>query len=306
MAKKFWVDDNSEKTLQEGFEEFITFCRIKNLSPATVRSYNQRFTAFMDWFNGNIADINQESINQFILLLQANCNSVNINTYLRHIRAVLNYWVKLGYMQRVQVPMQKVQQSVKDCYTIDELKILLKRPAPRSEFTEYRNWAIINMYVAFGCRVSTLINIQNKDIDFENSLITFSHTKNKRTQIIPMSPQLVAVLREYMGLRKGSAQDYLFPAVTDTKLNPNGVYQAIAKYNQRRGVIKKGSHLFRHTFVKNWLVNSKGEILSLKRITGHTTTKVLEGYANLFGEDLRATYEEYNLLDKIKTERIKL
>lgn len=58
---------------------------------------------------------------------------------------------------------------------------------------------------------------------------------------------MVAVLKEYMRVRKGTAADYLFCNDSEEMLTENGLRRAIADYNKRRGVSKTSIHLFRHT-----------------------------------------------------------
>lgn len=55
-----------------------------------------------------------------------------------------------------------------------------------------------------------LINIEICDIDFENELINYRHTKNRKIQAVFMSITLNKVLVKYPRHRKGGTDEYLF------------------------------------------------------------------------------------------------
>ena len=64
---------------------------------------------------------------------------------------------------------------------------MLKKPnIKQCDFTEYRNWAMVNFIIATGCRISSVINIKIQELDLDNALVSLSHTKNKSAQILPL------------------------------------------------------------------------------------------------------------------------
>jgi len=126
-----------------------------------------------------------------------------------------------------------------------------------------------------------------------------------RLQFIPLSRQLGQVLQEYLRYRGGKSEDLLFPSETNTKLLTTSIAHDIAKYNRERGIAKTSCHLFRHTFVKNWILQG-GDPLRLQKILGHSTLAMTQHYSNLYGQDLRHHFEDFNLLSRLKTDKIKL
>ena len=99
-------------------------------------------------------------------------------------------------------------------------------------FAEYRNWVIINLLLNNGCSTATIRNIQIKDVDIENKVIYLRHTKNKRAQVIHLCEALCGVLREYMRVRGGDGDDYLFPNENGSQLTENGLRCTIFKIQQ--------------------------------------------------------------------------
>ena len=143
--------------------------------------------------------------------------------------------------------MIKTNEVIKDPYTDKEIELLLKKPnIKKCNFAEYRNWVLVNYLISTGNRIQTVINIKICDVDFENTLITLRHTKNRKQQIIPMSSSLNSISVEYLEYRNGSSDNWLFCSTYGQKLNTNSIYQAIKKHNIKHGVTKTSPHLFRH------------------------------------------------------------
>ena len=127
------------------------------------------------------------------------------------------------------------------------------------------------------------------------------YTKTNKAQIIPMSKALSVVIKDYIKMWRSEAPDsgYLFPNVGDEKLTVNALKHSITNYNQSRDVDMISVHAFRHTFAKNWIRNT-GDVFRLQKMLGHTTLEMTRQYVNMFEEDLKQDFEEYNPLDRIK------
>lgn len=294
-------------TTETAFDDFIRFSRAKNLSEETIINYQRQFRTFNNFFEGDLLDITEDTIVEYIEHLQdKELAPTSINTALRHLRAIFNYWADKLYIQPVKVTMLKVNEQIKDTYTDEEIAKLLKRPdLKRTSFREYRTWAIINFFVGTGCRMSTMLNVRIGDIDWDNELIAYQHTKNKKAQFVPLSRQLAVVLREYLKHRQGVPEELLFPSETNKMLLRSSVAHDIANYNHKRGIEKTSAHLFRHTFAKNWIL-SGGDPLRLQKVLGHQSLVMAQHYANLYKQDLKRSFDDFNLLNKFTTERIKM
>lgn len=307
MAKIRLKTKSDSATMEERFAEFIRYCKAKNLSPVTIKDYEREFKGFHIFYNGKIEDIAEDIILQYIEHLQSRgIATTTINTALRHLRAIFNYWAEQKYCKPIKVKLLRVNEEIKETYTDEEICKLIKKPDIKTcTFREYRTWAIINFLIGTGCRLSTLTSVKIGDIDWENEMIAFTHTKSKKAQFVPLSRQLAVVLKEYLQHREGEVSDLLFPSENDTKLLGTSVAHDIARYNKKRGVQKTSAHLFRHTFAKNWILQG-GDPLRLQKILGHSTLAMSQHYANLYKTDLKNNFEDFNLLSRLKADKIKL
>jgi integrase/recombinase XerD len=195
----------------------------------------------------------------------------------------------------------KAEETIKETYTDKELAVLLKKPdTKKCNFAEYRNWAIINFLLNSGSRAATIRNIESRDVDLENAIVYYRHTKNKRAQVIPLCSTMTGILREYMNIRGGEASDYLFPNDSGGQLTENGLRCTIARYNERRGVQKTSLHLFRHTFARKYLIDCGGDAFTLQRLLGHSTLDMTKHYCAIFDADITKNFDNLSPLAQMK------
>ena len=299
--------------LEEGLKEFILDCKIRNLAPATIISYEECFGYFTSYLNSCFSNINvrkditKATIDKYIMnMKQNNLKETTINIRLRSIRCVLYYFMNNNYIDNFKICLIKENNKIPKLYTDNEIKKLLQKPNIKTcSFAEYRTWGIINFLVATGVRCRTLRNIKINDLDFDNDLIYLKTTKNRKPLVIPMGKALKKVLIEYLKVRGGIDEDFLFCNLEGNQITKNALSKIISKYNRKRGVTTTGIHAFRHYFAKAYIQNG-GNALKLQKLLGHSTLKETQRYVDLFGNDLQKDFDKFSPLDNLfcNTQRI--
>lgn len=309
MRKKIEINLN-EMTFDRGYDEFIFNCRARNLRPATIRFYDNSIRSIYKFIDPKmpIKNITKTTVDSFIIGCQnkLDIKDITIHTYLRALKAILYYFMKLGYMEKFHIPLIKYDKPVIETYTEEEVKLLLKKPnKSKCSFVEFRNWVICNMLYATGMRSSNLISLKIKDIDLYNNLISMKTTKNRKPLVIPITKSLQPILREYLTIRKGEDEDYLFCSAYGDIISRDALNGSMKSYNNNRYVNKTGIHRWRHTFAKQWILNH-GDIIKLQKILNHSNLDMVRNYVNMFTKDLQKDFEEFNPLEFISKKSIKM
>jgi len=269
------------------FKEFYRSMEIKGRAVDTLKTYthmNRYFTEFLKMQYGDIVycdAIGLETFEDYIMYLKEKGidNNITINSYMQNVSPVIKYGYKKGYIfEDFCIPYVKAQETFKEIYTQQEMNILLKKPNDK-EFTSIRTWAVIWTFASTGIRATELRNLKVGAVDLMNRSITVNHTKNKKARYLPISNSLAEVLEEYLNIRGGEAEDFLFPSIFNQQIARSSLQKGIKKWCNDRGVEKCSLHLFRHTFITN-AVNTNCSPLILKKITGHSTMKELSRYYN--------------------------
>lgn len=298
-------------SMHDAFEEFIADKELANCAYKTIENYTKSYEYFVEFeFDGedniDIADENLKIyVQQWIASMQKQQMRISsINHYLRDIRAFL-YWCMHEDRRYIEytfkIELVKGQEELPKGFTDEEVEILMQKPNNVKDFTEWRNWAIVNWVLATGNRAGTIREVKIGDIDFANGEIALRHTKSKKAQIAVLSPALEPILREYIKrCRKGCAEDeWLFPSITNEQLTVEALSQSFAKYCKERGVTTTSVHSLRHYFATSWIrAGGRGELL--QKALGHSTYDMTQRYINLVESDLKEDYDRYSPLDRIK------
>ena len=298
-------------TIEETFSDFIISRKTKGLAEKTLQSYQSQFQAVarhMD-VKMDIAMLQKADLDAMIISMRdASLSPNSINSYTRTLKSFFSWCNEQG-ITRLNIPLYKAEETVKETYSDLELSALLKKPDIRkATFAEYRDWVIINFLLNCGSRAATVRAIQIRDVDLDGGMVFYRHTKNRKAQVIPLCSAMVSILREYLRHRGGEAADYLFCTETGSQLTENGLRQSIARYNTRRGVQKTSIHLFRHTFARKYLIDCGGDAFTLQKLLGHSTLAMTKHYCAIFDADLTKNYDNFSPLAQLKSNstRIKM
>lgn len=310
MRKRISMRQIDALTVDEAFDIFIQKAEVRNLSERTIKTYKNHFMIFCKSVDRAklMEEMDIDVVDDFVLYLKenSNANDITIASYMRTLRSFLYWAMREGYVAKFNIPIPKTEKKVKETYSQEELGKLLKKPnKQKCDFTEYRIWVFENYLLATGNRISSALNLKIEDIDFGSGNIIIRKTKNRHQMIIPMSSTLESVLKEYLLVRGGKDDDYVFCNSFGGKGELRSYQQAVADYNIKRNVYKTSCHLFRHTFAKNWLLNG-GDIFRLQKILGHSDLTVVKEYVNLFTNDLGIDFDKFNPLDNIIRKQAKI
>ena len=282
-------------TIQQAFEKFQKYNRLKNLSQGSLDFYAAKGRSFFRFLGDTeqpIHTITEETVEDYIFYMKdQQLHDTTINTNLRMVRAFLYWCMEKGYLEQFSIRLVRADDPIKEPYTTDELQKLLKEPDCKTcSFAEYRNWVIVNFLLGTGCRASTLLNLQIGDLDLSAGTVFFRHMKARNQQIVPLSKALVKIMEDYLEHRSGDPTAPLFVSEYGNKMTLNSLGNAVWNYNHSRGVEKTSMHLFRHTYAKLY-IQAGGDPFRLQKLLGHADLTMTRRYVALYADDLRANYD---------------
>lgn len=308
MARKITMGAQSRKSVAEVFDDFVVSKMAQGLSDITIATYRHHIHSISNHLDIQkpMEALTRKDLEAMIVSMRASGLAHNsISSYCRVFRTFSN-WCRDCGLNIPQLPNIKDKETVKEAYTDAELLALLKRPKKDCSFCDYRNWAIVNFLMNSGCRSSSVRNIQNQDVDLETRQVILRHNKNGKIQTVPLCSQMVSILREYMPVRGGKPEDYLFCDQYGGMLSMNGLRLAIARHNQSRGVQKTSAHLYRHTFARKYLVDCGGDAFMLQRLLGHSTLKMTKHYCAIYDADIAKDYDRFSPLAQLNQQKEKI
>ena len=296
------------KNFLEVFEMFVTSQTAKGVADITIRNYRYHMKNMSNYLDAELPfdEISKREIEQMVVKMRkAGLAHNTIATYNRMLKTFYN-WCKEENLSTLSIVSIKEKETVKETYTDEEIGLLLRRPDKNCDFGEYRSWVVVNFLLNCGCRAATVRNIQNRDVDFDSSQVVFRHNKNGKIQVIPLCSLMANILREYMKIRGGEPQDYLFCDVYGGMLTEDALRHAIARYNKGRGVKSTSIHKFRHTFARKYLLDCGGNAFTLQKLMGHSTLNMTKHYCRVFDSDVGKDYDLHSPLAQFQKTKARI
>ena len=244
--------------LTDSFLDYLLYER--NYSEGTVKYYRSDILELQDFGKemlGDLtpSDIDAELVREWIAsLMDRGCASSTINRKLSSIRAYYKFLLRKGEvavdpLRKITGPKKKKPLPV--FLREGEMDKLLDDTDFGEGFEGCRNHLIIEMFYATGMRLSELIGLDDKDVDYSASLIKVTGKRNKQ-RLIPFDEELKFSMQEYVNVRNET-----IPVRSDAffvRENGKRLYRSIVAYLVKRNlskvvtVKKRSPHVLRHTF----------------------------------------------------------
>jgi integrase/recombinase XerD len=312
---KFYLDD------------FMLYCTSKNLSPKTLKSYQQTLNLFFHYLENELGidtplEVRSSHLRQYIQYLQErgkytvkttnmdkNCpenrtdlgkeiSPNTINNYIRNIKVFYNFLVEEEELRKnpiKNIKYLKKRKRKKEALTEKEIDILLKE-FDTTKFHEYRDWLITRLLLTTGARVGETLSIKEQDVDFRNKAIILKDTKNKSERYAYLTHTIASDLKRWIKFKDLYLQtDLLFPTNRGTKLTIGSYETKLKKIAKKANIDNVFPHRLRATFAIQFLKNG-GSIYVLSKLLGHSSIEVTQVYLDLTDKELQEQFLKYHPL----------
>jgi site-specific recombinase XerD len=159
------------------------------------------------------------------------------------------------------------EPRLRDYLTRDEVAALLR--SSKKSCHGARNHAMILLAYRHGLRASELVNLRVSDLDLQRGTIYCRRAKGSRSNLRPMKPDEVDVLRKLLARREPSASDYVFPSERAAKMSRSAFWRIVAKAGERAGLpVKAYAHQLRHA-CGYYLANKGCDLRLIQDYLGH-------------------------------------
>ena len=215
---------------------------LRNLSPATQRSYLHAVTKFSKYFKRSPDRLGYEEVRAF----QVHLMSQGISWQ------ALNQTVcALHFFYKVTLNRPDIVERIAYARTPRQLPVVLSADEVVCFLEAVRSrkarMALTTAY-ATGLRVSEVVSLKVADIDSARMVINVRHGKGARDRTVTLSPLLLQILRDHWRRERPGA--WLFPGRGgDKPVDAAVLHAACRRANAAAGLAKHVSvHTMRHSF----------------------------------------------------------
>jgi site-specific recombinase XerD len=255
---------------------------VRNLSPATQRSYLHAVTKFSRYFSRSPDRLSVEDVRAFqVHLVSTGISWPALNQTVCALRFF--YGVTLGQAEIPQrIPYAREPRKLPVVLNADEVVRFLEAVASLKTRT-----ALTTAYAA-GLRVSEVVGLKVCDIDSGRMVIRVEHGKGGKDRYVMLSAHLLRILRTYWRLAR--PRHWLFPGRDESKpIDVQVLHSSCRSACAAAGLAKRVTvHTLRHSFATHLLENG-ADIRIIQVLLGHGNLSTTARYTQVSNVLIRRT-----------------
>ena len=269
-------------------EKYLIYCKEEKYNAASsIKTKQDYLTKLLSYFSQHgiieLKDLCKQSIVSFInKVIEKGNVSKRRNFYI--LRDFLQYLFIEGIsLEDLSIYVPKIKSAKRKKLPVyfkqEEIEEKLKE-IPRERKIEKRDYAIILIAARLGLRVSDILNIRLKDIDWEHHQLHIVQPKTKHFNVLPLSKEVGWAIIDYIkNARPNCKNEYLFVKMR-YPFEKMEKFHNFNKYFETEKIenTKKGIHNLRHSLAKNML-DQEIPLHTISSVLGH---KSLETTSNTY------------------------
>jgi integrase/recombinase XerD len=158
------------------------------------------------------------------------------------------------------------------------------------ECGDFQHEIMLKLLFFTAVRVSELVSIKVKDVDFDQCKIFIAEGKGRKDRYILFPKSFRLVLQSH--LRANPKNRYLFETTRYTPFTTRRIQQIVKQYREEAGITQPvHPHLFRHQMITYLTVKGLSDS-QIQLISGHESKKSLEVYQHLSLKNVEQAYQE--------------
>ncbi len=309
--------------LDQLLTQFLDHLRYeRNVSAHTIRNYESDLRQFIDYLapaeqvepNGkralsvqrtepSLAQIDHLTIREWLATLHSDHRKkTSIARKLAALRTFFQFLVREGLLESnpaklVATPRKEKKLPVH--LSIEDAVRFIETPDPETDFGK-RDRAILELLYATGVRVSELVQLNLRDIDFKNKLVRVLG-KRRKERIVPFGEPATRALRDYLTIRENfllnapAGRRDAQPLILNyqgTRMTTRSVGRLVEKYiRQCAGIHDISPHALRHSFATH-LLDSGADLRDIQELLGHARLSTTQIYTHVSMEKLIEVYDK--------------
>jgi len=290
-------------------KKYLTWLKIeRNASPHTITSYERDLEDFFEFLSEydaeSVKDANR--VTRFTIrawmgaLSEKGLTKSSIARKVSTLRSFFKFAFSRGYIKdnpAALVQLPKKEKILPKSLIADDVEAMFEALGNETIW-DIQNRAILELFYATGIRLSELIGLNLKDVDFHQSQIRVMG-KGAKERIIPFGNKAGDALKAWLDVRS----EVIFQKTTKTdsgavfltkkgkRIYPVAVQRIVKECIERVSEASKTSpHVLRHSFATH-LLNKGADIRIIKELMGHANLTATQVYTSTSVERLKNIYE---------------
>ena len=270
-------------TTGEFLRKIVREMKIRFYQPKTIKQYRNALAGFLRWFGAKPHRVTSEDVRDYLeLLVDGGGGSSVVGTTLSAIRTAFDKMC--GRQVTLGLATPRRPKRLPSVPSQKEVRLLLEA-AP-----SLRDKLLIGLMYATGVRVSEVVRLRWRDIDFDRRTVSIWQGKGRVDRQVMLPESFESLLKQLSEQFQG--EDYLFPAesvrnrhrkqnASRRHLSPRTVERVVERAVQVAGIKKHLTpHSMRHGFASH-LLESGTDIRFIQKLLGHAKLETTTIYTKV-------------------------
>ncbi len=292
----------NERPVIQSFLDYLKF--EKRYSVHTLVSYTTDLVDFFDFLEmqygiRGLLEIQPAIVRSWLAALkEKGLGSASLNRKISTLKSFFKFQLKTGVIEQspmAQVISPKTGRRLPVFVKEEEVKKLAATLNSSAEDWKSLNAKmLVAIFYATGMRLSELTGLKESQVDFERQQIKVLGKGNKE-RVIPVSPEIIAVIRDYQQLKKKEFEqpgEFLLVTEKGKKIYPRYAWNLVNRaLGEASTLDKKSPHVLRHSFATH-LMNHGADLNAVKELLGHSSLAATQVYTHNTIEKLRDIHKK--------------
>lgn len=285
--------------MEDVIKKFVDYLKVqKNYSSYTLLNYEkdlEEYNHFLANNNYNYKNMDYKKCTEYLLFLDnKNLKKTSVSRRLSSLRTFYKFLVLNNYVNNnpfLLVSSPKKEKKMPKFINYSGIEEIFNIPNLKTKEGQ-RERVILEILYGSGVRVSELVNIKIKDIDFNNKTILIFGKGSKERMVSFGEPALDSIKQFINDGRRQYEIDseYLIVGKNEIQLTTRRIEQIISELINKTSIkMNITPHMFRHTFATHLLDNGS-DLIAVQELLGHESLASTEIYTHISNEHLRDVY----------------
>ena len=270
---------------------FISSKKVEGCSERTTKYYEETIIRFIDDSNKFIKNIETDDIRNYLSQYKekSNCGSTTIDNIRRILSSFFSWLEDEDYI--IKSPVRRIHkiktaQLVKDTLSDENIEQL------RDNCENIRDLSLIELLVSTGMRVGEIININKKDINFEERSCIVLGKGNKQREVYFDAKTKIHLL-EYLDKRNDD-NEALFVSLRKPyqRLSISGIELIVRNLGIDSNIANVHPHKFRRTLA-TMAIDKGMPVEQVQKLLGHVKIETTMHYAMVNQNNVKISHRKY-------------
>lgn len=271
----------------------------KRYSEHTLKNYRRDIHGFLEYCNeiqlADWTEIDQQHIRSYVARVhRQGLAGKSIQRLLSSLRSLFRFLLrnsKLKLNPAVDVAAPKSNRKLPEVLSPDKLDHLMHLDG--SDPLAVRDMAIMELFYGCGLRLSELVGLDLKKIDWQEQTLNVLG-KGSKQRIAPFGDKARLAMQNWLKLRgqfTNEDEPALFVSQRGTRISASSVQQRLKKWAMKKGIDQRiYPHLMRHSFASH-ILESSHDLRAVQELLGHANLSTTQIYTHLDFQHLAKVYD---------------